>query len=106
MGLYINTEHCKKEIWLAENARPILAPNIYCGSSSYVLVCLVDNGPFTAAAIIYSEEEFKRWVENDGRKKKWHIVEVEKLRDVVDSSIYNRLTNGKGKDDETFFSED
>ena len=42
--------------------------------SSY-LVCLVDNGGFTAAAIVYNEREFCAFTEEtDIRSKKWFVI--------------------------------
>jgi len=49
------------------------------------LICVVDNGPFEAAAYCYSEEEFKSWTDprsQDIRPKKWVLmdkVKCEKL---------------------------
>lgn len=44
------------------------------------LVCIVDNGPFEAAAYAYDEEEMKRFLRSDGRPKQWMIVpEAHKL---------------------------
>lgn len=39
------------------------------------LVCIIDNGAFSAAGYIYDEEEFKVFLQPDPRPKQWFILE-------------------------------
>jgi len=42
------------------------------------LICIVDNGPFEAAAFCYSEREFEEFAREDGRLKVWLVMSREK----------------------------
>lgn len=89
MGLYIDPPDRTKEQWLAENGiemDPGLATILY-DDWMYELtipVCLVDNGPFTAAAIAYSREELEEFLKEDGRPKKWYLVQRARLQMLPD----------------------
>lgn len=52
------------------NATEILAPIKFTNN----LVCVVDNGPFEAAAYAYSENEMEEFKYPDGRPKRWLTV--------------------------------
>ena len=88
MGYYVNPEDgSSKEDWLNANADQeatnALAQNFRwedVNSDSQLPVCLVDNGPFTAAGIAYDEDEFKVFMHEDGRAKTWYIVDKNLLQ--------------------------
>ena len=90
MGYYINPKDKSKEQWLKENGT--LSNKLTCaeviaksnpGGSKILPVVLVDNGPFTAAAIAFSEREFEEFATpTDRRSKLYFLVEVEKLMEV------------------------
>jgi hypothetical protein len=84
MGCYINADIPKEE-WLKKNAKPIgrTAVLTHENYDDVLLVCLVDNFMFTAAAIAYKPEEKKYFVEEDGRPKTWFLVERSKLPEAV-----------------------
>ena len=87
MGYYVNPKNMPKEKWLNENSHPKVsnfAPKWNETPSGHLPVCLIDNGPFTAAAICYSPEELAEFARNDGRAKIWLFVETEKLKTVSD----------------------
>jgi hypothetical protein len=81
MGYYINPRISSKEKWLKENGTKLWdIPNVHCKDGS-VVICLVNNGSFTAAAIAYNLEELKAFRDDpfDLREKQWWAVPIEKL---------------------------
>lgn len=78
MTFYINPPEGTKEEWLATHAlqevRAIPGCFHYDETSDCALVCLVDNGPFTAAAVCYNNDEVQTFLHPDGRPKRWFIV--------------------------------
>jgi len=77
MGLYINPTEVTKEQWLQQ---------YHCGAQrtppewneipkDQIVICLINNGAFTAAAICYNERELNDFAdENDTREKLWVFV--------------------------------
>jgi len=86
MGLYINPKNMSKEEWLIENRTNVfLQPpnNLKMIPYNHVLVCIVDNGKFTAAAVIYDGDELEAFADpSDNRPKIWNIVPLEKIKEV------------------------
>lgn len=89
MGCYIDPQNEDKEIFLAREGREVESDYI---SQNYktikekgdLPVVLVDNGPFSAAGVAYTEREFERFVRYDNRPKRFFIVPIEKLKEVSD----------------------
>jgi hypothetical protein len=80
MGYYINPKSSTKEQWLAQHGQPItLGDAKVHPAGDLVVVCLVDNGPFTAAGICYCDAERDMFVILDGRPKLWFLVSRELL---------------------------
>jgi hypothetical protein len=82
MGYYINPKNCTKEQYLAEHARQVstgYARDHIAGDD--VLVCLVDNGPFTAAAIAHDDRERDAFMIPDHRPKKWYAMRRAQLQE-------------------------
>jgi hypothetical protein len=80
MGYYINPKSITKERWLTEHGRLITLAEAKAHTvGDNVVVCLVDNGVFTAAAICYSDRERNVFAEPDGRPKRWYLVSRELL---------------------------
>lgn len=79
MGSYINPPHVSKEQFLEAHGIEITqdeAAAFDFGNGDKVLpVVLVDNGPFTAAAIAYSPGELAEFTKPDRRPRKWFLVE-------------------------------
>jgi hypothetical protein len=82
MGKYINADSkgnpmgaaakSKVDMMVADGAQIIPQPQTFQPN----LVCVVDNGPFGAAAYAYNEAEFKEFTrESDYRSKTWLIYE-------------------------------
>lgn len=83
MGIYIDPVNQTKEDWLKENAEEITVTwdNI---PDKHLIVVLVNNGPFTAAAICYSKREYAEFTRNDDyRPKRYFIAPISKLKIVA-----------------------
>lgn len=79
MGYYINPQSGTKEAWLNANGKKVGAiPPIERTPNTH-LVCLVDNGVFTAAGIAFDKGEQAAFAGNDGRHKTWYEVPDELL---------------------------
>jgi len=71
MGYYINPEDMSKEEFLKLHGTPIRSVDVKSVPNDTLPVCLVDNGLFTAAGIIYSSQEADEFLRVDGRRKQW-----------------------------------
>lgn len=87
MGYYINPKDMSKEEWLRKHA--ILQTNGDPGvlfrtiRPDQHMVCMVDNGGFTAAGIAYNQGEYNAFnYPNDERTKTWFVVQDKKLIEV------------------------
>jgi hypothetical protein len=87
MGFYINPQSGTKEEWLSKCGRRIIIDLFsFEEYKEYLPVCLVDNGPFTAAGICYNECELDAFSDPmDSRPKKWYVVPTYKLLEVCPS---------------------
>lgn len=80
MGYYINPPDQTKEQWLQANgiqqdSVPSLDP-----TGVNVPVCLMDNGPFTAAVVAYDQSEIDAFSDpSDDRPKVWFLVPALKI---------------------------
>jgi len=80
MGYYIQTGgvHGKAEEICKRNEEAFVIPQPTSFSkvpASMGLICVVDNGPFEAAAFCYSEREFETFTQSDGRYKVWLLMD-------------------------------
>jgi hypothetical protein len=85
MGLYVNPPDRSKEQWLAENGEKISLKELkdfsFQKDPEHLPVCLVDNGPFTAAAVIFSNREREAFTNpTDDRPKYYFMVPTAKLK--------------------------
>lgn len=83
MGYYINPKDMSKEKFLAIYGYPVTheqASKCSAGDEGKLVVCLVDNGMFTAAGIAYDDRERDAFMLPDGRDKKWYLVDKELLK--------------------------
>lgn len=89
MGAYVNPVGQTKEAWLKEHGELVSeAPKAFDERMKLELpVCLVDNGPFTAAGIAYSAGELSAFKYPDGRRKEWYWVPTKKLMDLDVSTL-------------------
>jgi len=63
VGCYVNPSDGSKEDWLFANGEFTEKPKSFGSKPEGTLpVCLVDNGPFTAAAVAFDASEFKEFI--------------------------------------------
>lgn len=78
MGYYIETEACTGKVKAILNAAPgsfIMDDPCFDSTGRSVTVCVVDNGPFEAAAVAFSKDELEVFANpNDFRPKTWLSV--------------------------------
>ncbi len=81
MGKYINVAGMDKGTWLRQNGQSIPQSEAMAvlESGNAFPVCLVDNGPFTAAAIADNVGEVEEFSREDGRPREWFSVRKENL---------------------------
>lgn len=79
MGSYINPPHITKEQFLEAHGVVITQEDAaafdFASGDEVLPVVLVNNGPFTAAAIAYSQRELDEFLRPDHRIKYWFLVE-------------------------------
>lgn len=85
MGIYVNPQNKSKEVWIQENVKRTYGrtppSSLSDLDSDEALICLVDNGMFTAAAVAYSDNELRCFSElGDDRPKAWFTVCKESLK--------------------------
>ena len=99
MGCYVNPKDNTKEDWLKENGKELDFMGGYdttsikyediVGSGEFLPVVLVNNGPFTAAAVAYDEMEWRDFTsDTDPRPRIIYKVSKEKLKEVSDLQSY------------------
>ena len=96
MGAYVNPRGVDKQVWLHEHGTPFAdgkgpSNNDFSHwlEKGKLIVCLVDSGPFDAAAIAFSREELTVFTDlRDTRPKQWFVVDMDKLYSVSDLGTY------------------
>lgn len=89
MGCYINPANVTKEAWLRANAVEVSLTEAQASAFGDTLpICLVDNGPFTAAGVAFDSRELSSFAREDGRPKRWFTASREALRGVSDLTHY------------------
>jgi len=93
MGIYVNPINETKEDFLnREGTRLFEVPLFNEVPDGHVAVCLIDNGPFTAAGVCDSESELAEFSNPDGRRKTWFIVRLSRLDGTVPPSALSSLS--------------
>jgi len=84
MGAYINPQTETKEQFLTREGKLLKQIPAWKDVPDKMLpICLVDNGMFTAGAVLFSEQELKSFtLPSDSRPKMFYMVPVEKLKEV------------------------
>jgi len=88
MGCYINLGLAAKELFLVARGQRVSADDAFITTDS-LPVCLINNGPFTSAAVAYNDSELAAFKRADGREKTWFMVSKDDLYDVCDLADYN-----------------
>jgi hypothetical protein len=84
LGYYINPPDMSKEEFLEKYGTPLSYAQ-FPDDPKQALVCIVDNGPFRAAAIAFSRREMEMFDNpNDDRPRRWYFVPKEHLWGVSD----------------------
>ncbi len=92
MGLYINPNDSSKEQWLQSKAREVTQDEFkFETGTGEVPLVWVDNGPFSALGVTYSEREFKEFTRSDDpRPRKFYYASLADVQDVIgDDSRYD-----------------
>lgn len=97
MGCYVNPKESSKESWLEANAKKrgvmVFGTEKVPAYSEFpagtLPVVLVDNGPFTAAAVAYCEDEYAEFIRlDDSRPRIIFEAKVDDLLKVSDLARY------------------
>lgn len=85
MGLYLNAPRPQgKAKWLVEQHGATILPFPAFRQGDEVTVCVVDNGPFEAAGVAFSQREFAMFNDpDDFRRKVWLSLPFEKFKALV-----------------------
>jgi len=94
MGYYVNPEGESKETWLDRNGTVEMYTPKTMPTDNSVYVCLVDNGPFTAGGIAYSQQELEAFQHpGDYRPKTWYKVPVDKIKELPGmATLFNKIS--------------
>ena len=88
MGCYVNPNGQTKEDFLSQNGREVSQNELRIDDVE-VPVILVDNGPFTAAAVAFDARELRVFLDpRDYRSKRFYMVAREALYKVSDLKRY------------------
>jgi hypothetical protein len=81
MGAYVHPPNeSKEEFLIREGEHKYFAPPYKDIPKDKKLVILINNGPFTTAAIVFNAEEYDDFIKrSDPRPKRFYLVETEKL---------------------------
>lgn len=90
MGCYINPRSETKEDFLRAKGERCLGVPAVNLKEDKLAVCLVNNGPFTAAAVAFSQRELEEFAREDGRPKAWFYVKIDDLKQVSDIANWLR----------------
>lgn len=85
MGIYINPASESKEAFLLREAETVTTLKDYSDvEPDKIQVVLVDNGFFTAAGVLYSQNEIQAFTSpTDNRPKQFFLIDRSKLSNVI-----------------------
>ena len=89
MGLYLEPPvTIGKAAWLIANAgaTEIPAPDTFAFGPSSCIICVIENGPFDAAGVIFDERELHDFLhDGTGRPRTWLLIKLEKAKELAGS---------------------
>ena len=96
MGLYLNPMNGTKEEWLNKHGVPCTEPmkSLPKEFPQIVPVCWIDNGPFTAAGVVFSARELEAFNHPDKRFRIWYLVPIEKVKEATDPEQFKSYFKG------------
>jgi len=98
MGYYINPPDMDKERFLADTGTLYKFIPEKHRDGDMIVVCLVDNGDFTAAAICYNQDELEAFSDlGDPRRKVWFGVPLDKLEPYIKPELVDASSITKGR---------
>lgn len=87
MGYYIEGPTLGKTKFIVDNFGAILitpAEALEAIKEKMGVICVVNNGPFEAAAFCYNEDEFEAFNDpGDFRPKKWLLMDMKKAKELT-----------------------
>lgn len=86
MGYYVQTpENLRKAEQLVQlyGANPIEPPKKFDPPKDMMLICVVCNGLFDAAAICFDEAEFEEFSSLDERARSWLLMDRDKVLELT-----------------------
>jgi hypothetical protein len=90
MGCYVNPPNSRKEEWLGDHGTSTGSEPCEI-TDTHLPVCLVHNGAFTAAAVVFSSRELEAMqLPKDRRSKTWYRVSRVDLRKVSDLEKFEK----------------
>lgn len=88
MGIYINPSNMTKEQWLDAFAEPLSIAHLREPQPwSWLPICHINNGPFTAAGVAFSKKEYAAFRYPDRRPKVWFRAPISALAEVTGVSL-------------------
>ena len=98
MGIYVNPPREAKERFLGRvgTQLPVAPGSILEVPVGHCVVCLVDNGMWTGAGVMYSDRELAKFMptKEDQRSRTWYAVPLTALRGTMSRADWDAVERG------------
>ena len=88
MGHYIQGPPHGKALLLVHEEKATLLPGVEAAKQAFSegmgVICVVDNGPFAAAAFAFSMDELEVFAYPDGRPKTWLAMDLKRVMELTE----------------------